>query len=219
MQKNLSARVFGGILAIFLLGAVPAAMAQTAPPAAPAAKPVDPAFLAAEKAFLALDIEQRRAIQRDLMWVAKFEATASGDFGQLTYAALRRFETEAKLPVDGILTPAERERLGKEATALRQAARFTVESDKISGMKIGIPGAVLVKSSANASGGTRWQDKDEKITLDLSVFKREDTLAALFERGTDPKVQGRKITYKLLRPDFFVISGETVSVCILCVPS
>jgi hypothetical protein len=55
----------------------------------------------------------------------------------------------------------------------------------------------------------RWQDKDERITLDVSIFKPEDKLPELFERGIDAKVRGRKITYKLLRPDFFVITGET----------
>ncbi len=198
-------------------GASQAVLAQASqmsvPPAAasPASKPVDPAFLAAEKAYLALDIEVRRAIQRDLMWVANFAGTASGDFGPLTFAALKRFETEAKLPVDGILSAPKQTRLAALANAQRQAAKFTVETDKLSGMKIGIPGVVFVKSSPNASGGTRWQDRDEKVTLDLAVYKKEDSLATLFEKGTDPKVAGRKITYKLLRPDFFVISGETAT--------
>ena len=184
--------------------------AATAPPATPPKAP-DPAYLAAEKAFLALDIEARRAIQRDLIWVANFSASTSGDFGPLTFAALKRFETEAKFVVDGILMPIERERLGKEGDRIRKAARFAVETDKVSGMKIGIPGAIFTKSSPNASGGTRWQDEAEKITLDLAVYKKEDSLAAIFEKGTDPKIQGRRITYKLLRPDFFVISGETAS--------
>ncbi|KAF0227706.1 MAG: peptidoglycan-binding [Beijerinckiaceae bacterium] len=187
------------------------AQAPAAPPAGQPAKPVDPAFAAAEKAFLALDVEARRAIQKDLMWTAKFEATASGDFGPLTFAALKRFETEAKLAADGILTPAERAKLQAEADKLRLAARFAIETDKVSGMKIGIPGTIFAKSAPNSSGGTRWQDRDEKITLDLTVYKKEDSLPALFEKGTDAKVQGRKITYKLIRPDFFVISGETAS--------
>lgn len=217
--NSASSRAFAPLLALaFLATGVPVAEAQAPvrPPvaAAPSASPPkapDPAYLAAEKVFLALDIEARRAIQRDLIWVANFSATTSGDFGPLTFAALKRFETGAKSGVDGILVPAERERLGKEAEQARRAARFAVETDKVSGMKIGVPAAIFVKSSPNASGGTRWQDKDEKITLDLAVYKKEDSLATLFEKGTDAKVQGRKITYKLLRSDFFVITGETAS--------
>lgn len=216
MQKHRAASfprisLFAIAIAGGMAGSAAWAQAPAPAPAAQPPKPADPAFLAAEKAFLALDVEARRAIQRDLMWVAKFEATASGDFGPLTFAALKRFETEAKLSIDGILTPAERERLAKEGDKQRLLAKFTVETDKISGMKIGIPGAVLTKSLPNSSGGTRWQDKDEKVTLDLTVYKKDDSLATLFEKGTDAKAQGRKITYKLIRPDFFVISGETAS--------
>lgn len=201
------------ILALALAAGFPGgmALAQPAPPATQPAKPVDPAFLAAEKAFLAADVEARKSIQRDLIWAAQFSGTASGDFGPLTFAALKRFETSEKLVVDGILTPQERGRLAGEAERSRQLAKFTVETDKVSGAKIGVPGAIFVKSAPNASGGTRWQSRDEKITLDVVVYKKDDSLASLFEKGTDAKVQGRKITYKLIRPDFFVITGETAT--------
>lgn len=212
MKKSRSSFLLTASMLAMTLAIAPSARAQTtlAPPTN-APKAVDPAFAAAEKVFLALDVEARRAIQKDLIWAAKFEGTASGDFGPLTFAALKRFETEAKLPADGLINPAKRERLAKAAEAQRLAAKFTVETDKVSGMKIGIPGVIFSKSSPNTSGGTRWQDKDEKVTLDLTVFKPEDSLATLFEKGIDPKNTGRKITYKLIRPDFFVITGETAS--------
>lgn len=212
MKRSRSSLFLGASMLAMALAVSPAVLAQTtlAPPTT-APKAVDPAFATAEKAFLALDLEARRGIQKDLIWAAKFEGTASGDFGPLTFAALKRFETEAKLPVDGLINPAKRERLAKAAEGQRLAAKFTVETDKVSGMKIGIPGVIFSKSSPNTSGGTRWQDKDEKVTLDLTVFKPEDSLATLFEKGIDPKNTGRKITYKLIRPDFFVITGETAS--------
>lgn len=201
--------VFCGVAATLPVCLASAQTLPRAPASSQSTRPGDPVFAAAEKAFLALDLPARQTIQKDLIWVAKFEASATGDFGPLTFAAIRRFEVAAKSAVDGILTPAERERLAKEAAMQRGLAKFTVETDKVSGMKIGIPGAVLVKSAPNASGGTRWQDKAERVTLDLSVYKPEDTLPALFAKGTDPKVKDRKVTYKLLRPEFFVITGET----------
>ena len=38
-----------------------------------------------------------------------------------------------------------------------------------------------------------------------------ETLEAVYEKATapTPNYPGRKITYKLLRPDFFVVTGET----------
>lgn len=203
------------LLAVLLAGLSPAfAFGQAAdmgPPGAatrPAPK-VDPAFQAAEKAFLALNINERKAIQNDLIWAAKFAGSPTGDFGPLTFAAIRRFETENKLPANGILTAAARERLRAQADIQRKATGFALQTDPKSGMKIGLPALLRAKTAPNNLGASRWQDKDEKATVDLSVYKREDELPQLFERGIDPKVKGRKITYKLLRPDFFVITGET----------
>jgi peptidoglycan hydrolase-like protein with peptidoglycan-binding domain len=176
--------------------------------AAPARK-ADPVFDAAEKAFLALDMEARKSIQNDLIWVAHFPGSPTGDFGPLTFAAIRRFETEARLQGNAILSGPERERLAKMAEERRRAAGFALQTDPVSGMEIGLPALILAKHAANTSGGTRWQDRDERITVDLAVYKPDDALPALFERGIDPKVKGRKITYKLLRPDYFVITGET----------
>jgi hypothetical protein len=170
----------------------------------------DPAFTAAKARFEALDIEARRAIQRDLVWVAGFTGAAGGEFGALTFAALRRFETGAGSKVDGMLEPAERAALAKAAGAARAAQGFVIiEAEKGGGMRIGVPTKLLAKRSKNAAGLERWQDGADKVTLDLHIGKPEDTLPALFEKGVDPKVSGRKITYKLIRPEFFVISGET----------
>ncbi|MFY8115698.1 MAG: peptidoglycan-binding domain-containing protein [Rhabdaerophilum sp.] len=198
------------ILPLLLAAPLPGQAQAPAPsPGQAAPKPVDPLFAAAEKTYLALDIEVRKQIQRDLIWVAKFPGTTTGDFGPLTFAALKRFEEAEKLKPGESLSEPARRRLAEAGTRARAALGFAVQTDKSSSMQVGIPLKLLTKFGTNGSGGPRWQDAGEKVTVDLSVLKPEDTLPALFEKGTDPKVQGRKITYKLLRPDFFVISGET----------
>lgn len=180
------------------------ANAQPAPP-----RPADPAFVAAATAFERFDMAERRAIQRDLIWTAGFQGAATGEFGALTFAALRRLDTEMRLPVNGVLSPEKRKRLADAAEAGRKAIGFRIETDAASKMRIGVPNNLLSKRTANPAGLSRWQDEREQITLDLTIGKPEDDLAALFERGTATTVAGRRITYKLLRPDFFVISGET----------
>jgi peptidoglycan hydrolase-like protein with peptidoglycan-binding domain len=191
-----------------LLAGAPPAAAQGAPPAPAATRPADPLFAVAEKAFLALDIEARRAIQRDLVWAGGFSGSATGDFGPLTFAALKRFEAEAKLKADGILAPPERAALQKAADQARAATRFEIVSDAASGIRLGLPQIVFTKSAPNGSGGTRFQDRDEKVTLETIIYRPEDTLPDLFAKGVADR-PGRRITYKLLKPDFFVISGET----------
>ncbi|MGL5448005.1 MAG: peptidoglycan-binding domain-containing protein [Rhabdaerophilum sp.] len=179
-------------------------LAQNAP-----ARPADPAFVAAAAAFERFDQVDRRAIQRDLIWTAGFQGAATGEFGALTFAALRRLDTEMKMPVNGVLSPEKRKRLAEAAEAGRKAIGFRVENDAASKMRVGVPTHLLSKRSANPAGLSRWQDEKGQITLDLSLGKPDDDLAQLFERGTATNVAGRKITYKLLRPDFFVVSGET----------
>lgn len=191
---------FAGLLVAFSM-AQPA-LAQPAPP-------VDPIFVAAKATFEAMEIEARRAIQRDLVWAAGFAGVASGEFGPLTFAAIRRFETGQKSSVNGVLDAAERDALAKAAGAARAKLGYRIETDKATGMRIGVPTALFTKRSSNASGSDRWQTADDKATLDLLTYKPEETLETLFEKGVDPKVANRKITYKLLRPDFFVITGET----------
>jgi hypothetical protein len=197
---------FGGLLLAFSGFSGLCAVAQN-----PATRPADPAFVAASGAFERFDLDERRAIQRDLIWVAGFQGAATGEFGALTFAALKRLDGEFKLPVNGILSPEKRQRLATTAESGRRAIGFRVESDPGSKMRIGVPTKLLPKRSVNPSGLSRWQDEKGQITLDLSLGKPEDDLATLFERGTSTTVAGRKITYKLLRPEFFVISGETAS--------
>ena len=194
------------------VGAAGSALAQS-PPIAPTAQrpvpPPDPVFLVAQKAFESLDLAQKKAIQRDLVWASNFTGGATGEFGSLTFAAIKRFETGIKSNVDGVLAPQERTALAAVAEKARVAAQFAIETDQPTGMKIGVPKKLFVKRSSNSFGSARFQDKDEKVTLDLQAYKPEDDLVVMFEKGTQANVPGRKITYKLLRPDFFVISGET----------
>ncbi len=196
-----------GLIIVAMMALASPAYPQNAPPAN--APRVDPAQVAAAKAFEAFDPAERRAIQRDLIWVANFTGAATGEFGPLTFAALKRFEAEAKRPQDGLLTSEERQLLRRMADAGRKAFVFVIETDPTSKMRIGVPTRILAKRSTGPAGLSRWQDSGEVATLDLSLGKPDDKLEALFERGTANNVPGRKITYKLLRPDFFVISGET----------
>jgi hypothetical protein len=174
-----------------------------------AAQTPDPAFASAKATFEALPLAVRREIQRDLVWAGGFNGAASGEFGALTFAAIRRFETATRGSVNGVLEAPERAALAKAANGARAEHGFKLEVDKASGMRIGVPGRLLTKRATNADGLSRWQDAQEKVTLDLQAPKPGDTLEALFAKGTDAAVTTRKITYKLLRPEFFVISGET----------
>ena len=189
------------LAAVLLLGGTAATRAQ-----AP-----DSPLAAATSAFGALPEAERKAIQVDLIWTGHLNSAATGSFGPLTFRAINAFKA-GRGAADGRLAPAERQELARAAQAARQATGFAVLTDERTGVRIGIPARLLPKREALPNGGSRWQSADGRVTLDVSATPPGDTLKALFERATAANPNApRKITYKLLRPDFFVVAGETAT--------
>lgn len=195
-----------------LFAALPALVASVAFAQQPAPRPTpppDPRLLSAQAAFEALPEAERRAIQLDLTFATKFNGAAVGTFGPLTFNAIKAFETANRLGVDGILLPPERQALAAQARERRQALKFSILDDARSGVRIGVPQNVLPKREPAPAGGSRFQSADGRVTLETIVLQPPETLQALHDRAVAPGPAGRKITYKLLRPDFFVVTGET----------
>ncbi len=170
-----------------------------------------PQFEAAQAAFEALPASERVAIQSDLIWAGVFNGAVSGSFGPLTFRGINALKAATRGAPDGILTPAERRALAQRAAAARDAIGFRLVSDERTGARIGIPTRLLPKAGATPGGGGRWQSADDRVTLDTSAGPASEPLDVQFEHATTSVVPGRKITYKLLRPDFFVITGETAT--------
>ena len=201
------------VLAATLLATASPAFAQPAPPApiAPAPEP-DPAFQAAKAAFDALAEPERRAIQDALVWTGDHVGVVSGTFGRRTFDAIAAYQKRAKLSPSGVLDPKTRGELVAAARRAKEALQFKVARDLRSGAEIGVPEKLLPKREGNANGGTRWQSADGRITLDTRAGGGgEADLAALYERNLSNQAPGRQVTYKVQRPDFFVVAGETAT--------
>lgn len=191
---------------------VPAACFQALPSAAQtaAAKPVDPKMAASQAAFEAFPDEQRRAIQNDLVWATDYSGAALGTFGKLTFEALSAFEKKAGGPVDAILDPAQRQKLSDAANKARASVGFKVVQDPNTGSGIGIATKYMGKPEKAASG-SKWAYGNDIILETVRTKPDKADMAATFERFVSAVVEGRKVTYKLLRPDFFVVTGELAS--------
>lgn len=197
-QARAGARAGAVALALLLM---PLAGAQAQAP--------NPQMAAAQASFEALPEAERKAIQTDLIWAGQFNGAVSGSFGPLTFRAINSFKRARGQP-DGVLPPTERAALARTAQVARDAAGFRVLADEKTGVQIGIPTKLLPRRDVTPAGGSRWQSTDEKVTLDTSASPPGEDLAALFEKATAVSPNSpRKITYKLLRPDFFVVTGET----------
>jgi Putative peptidoglycan binding domain len=195
-------------LALFSIGD---AAAQAARPSAPAtAGQAEASFEAARAAFEKLPEAERKAIQEALVWTGDHTGVTTGGFGRRTFEAIVAHQKRTQLKPDGILDEKACAGLQAAAKKARDAAKFAVVTDAKTGVAIGVPQAVLPKRDVNPNGGSRWQSADQKITLDTRAIPAgEADLAALYERNLAIQTPGRQVTYKVLRPDFFVVSGET----------
>lgn len=198
-----------GLLAL----AAPAALAQAparpaAPPAAPAQPPLDPAQAASKAAYDRLEEAERKAIQNDLIWTGDFNGVAGGEFGRRTYDALLAFERRggAGRVADAILTPPERAALKQEADRARAGLGFAEVTDAATGIRIGMPQAILSQRVA-VENGVVFRRADGQVSLQLQQLPGGLELPSLFERMRQD-APGRKVTYRLLRPEWFVVSGD-----------
>lgn len=201
------------VCAICAAAALPAAAQPARPPASPpaAAVPAD-SFEAARIAFEKLPEGERKAIQEALVWTGDHTGVTTGGFGRRTFDAIVAHQRRAQLKPDGILDDKARAALQAAAKKVRDRLKFAVVSDPRIGVAIGVPQAVLPKREVNPNGGARFQSTDGKITLDTRAFAPGETgLPALYERNVSLQAPGRQVTYKVLRPDFFVVSGETAA--------
>ncbi|MGL4648431.1 MAG: peptidoglycan-binding domain-containing protein, partial [Caldilineaceae bacterium] len=180
--------------------------APAAPAPAPAAPALDPAQAASKAAYERLAEPERKAIQNDLIWTGDFNGVAGGEFGRRTYDAMLAFERRSQGTPDGILAPPERAALKRDADAARAVLRFADISDPATGIRIGMPQALLTQRVA-VNNGVVHRRADGAVSLQLSQLPPAQSFAELFEqlRQDGP---GRKVTYRLQRPDWFVVSGE-----------
>ena len=195
-----------GVTALFGLGLAFAA-AHTAFGQTPQAPAADPKFEAAKTAYDATSDSGRKAIQEALIWSGDYSGIVDGSFGRRTYDAILAFEKRSKLKADGIIEAKEREALDATAKKAREAVQFRIFTDPRNGLQIGIPAKILDKTTA-AKTGTQLASADGSASLDTLSFSEADAnLADLFEKAKAESA-GRKVTYKVLQGDFFVVSGE-----------
>jgi hypothetical protein len=195
------------VLAALAPGWSDAPRAQSAPPAA-APSPANPVLDAARAAFGALPEADRKAVQDALVWTGDYSGPLDGALGRGGLAAIQAFERRANAPTaDGILSDAERAALLAAGDKGRKAERFAVIDDKPTGIRLGVPLARF-EPSRPRPGGTVWRAKDGKVVLETTLAAADATLPVLFEtlRTVTPPT---KVTYSVLRADWFVITTET----------
>jgi hypothetical protein len=165
-----------------------------------------PADAAARAAFQGLPEVDRKAIQDALVWTGDYSGISDGTFGKGTLAAIKAYQVKNKAKNDGILTASTKTALLAEGAKTRQAMGFAALDDQKTGIRIGVPLKLLDQRAAGKFGSV-FKAKDGSASLEtFTEDASQTTLADLFARATaDPT---RQVTYKVLRPEFYVVSGE-----------
>ncbi len=186
------------------LGLPAAASAAPTPQTRPVVSPSDDRL---RTGFDGLPDADRRAIQDALLWTGDFAGIVSGAFGPRTREALMSFARRSGLAPDAVLDANNRDRLLNAGAKARADVGFSAVNDKAAGVAVSLPTKLLPRRSP-AEGGTHYASPDGAIVADtLSRPAGPGGLPEVFDRMSGGS-GARKVTYKLLRPDFFVVVGE-----------
>ena len=189
-----------------LLGLANFAMAAQAQSAAPPPVAQDPAFEAAKKSYDALPQPERLAIQDALTWTDDFSGARNGIFGKRTHEALRAYAKRNKL-ASGDLDDKARAGLLQAAAKAKAALKFAPVPQKSSNIQIALPGKLLTQVTPGPAG-IIYAAPDNSARLEIFAPPPADgDLARHFEKLSAGLPPG-KTTYKLMKPDFFVIASE-----------
>ncbi|WP_375458294.1 peptidoglycan-binding domain-containing protein [uncultured Enterovirga sp.] len=208
--NGLVVRIGWALLAMAPVAAPLPASAQIAGPSTDAA--LAASLDSARAAFDRLPEADRIAIQDALVWTGDYSSAADGSFGRRSFEAIQAYQRRNRQAPTGILDPAGISALVAAGARVRNAAGFAAVLDPPTGIRLGIPQKLLPKQSANGAGGSRFQSADGRVTLDTRALDGDgDALRGIYERNLAIQSPGRTVTYRLLRPDFFVVSGETAN--------
>lgn len=204
-----------GLVLLGLLGPAPA-VAQGSiglrPPARtttvdkagdPAAASAQAALDAARVGWEALPLADRIEVQSGLVWSGDYTGSLDGTFGRMTFEALTAFQARHRLAPDGLVGQPLRTALEEVAKKKREVVGWQMVADPVTGVRIGLP-TRQVGPARKIDGGTQWSAKDGRV--DIRAFTiADDDLPRLFER-LKTVAPGRKVTYSVLRPDWFVVA-------------
>jgi peptidoglycan hydrolase-like protein with peptidoglycan-binding domain len=170
-----------------------------------AAAPSKPAPGTPRAVYATMPENERRTIQSDLIWTGDYNGIISADFGDNSVAAVKSFQKRNGGRETGLLNPDERGQLAESARSKRANAGWRIVEDRASGARLGVPGK-LVPQSTPAASGTHWQSSRGEVQVE-TFRSANTTLAAALERMRKEPAS-RRVEYQVVKPDFFVVSGQ-----------
>ena len=155
--------------------------------------------------YEAIPLAERVAIQSDLTWTGDYNGLINGEFSDRLVAAVKAFQKRLGKKDTGLLDPEERTRLAAAAKPRQQEVGWQLIEDTATGIYLGVPGK-LASRSMPVQAGTRWTSAQGQLQIETFRVTGGATLEAVFgQQKSEPLT--RKVSYSVLRPDYFVVSG------------
>lgn len=156
--------------------------------------------------YSAIPLNERLAIQSDLVWTGDYNGLVNGEFNDRAIAAVKTFQKRKGGKETGVLNLPERAALSAAAKPKQDAVGWRMVADMATGARVGIP-SKLVPQASTIVGGQRWASSRGEYSVEsFRITQPGTTLSALFEKMKKEPAD-RKAEYSVLRPDFFVVSG------------
>ena len=178
---------------------------KTARKPAPKKPPAQKPAAATVKAYEAVPLGERLAIQGDLALTNFYEGPPGGDFDDArTIDAVKAFQKSGNGKETGVLSADERARLADAAQRHKQEVGWRLVEDAQTGARFGVP-EKLVSALGVERTGSSWMSGHGQIRIETFRLN-EAGLAALFDQQKKTP-RGRSADYGKLNPDSFVITG------------
>jgi len=159
-----------------------------------------------QQTYASLPLNERLAIQSDLVWTGDYNGLIDGEFSQGAINAVKAFQKRNRGKETGVLNLPERALLAAAAKPHKDQVGWRVISDPVTGARLGLPSS-LVPQASTTKNGSRWSSAQGQIQVEtFRAGEPGTTLQAVFEQQKREPSE-RKVGYQVLKPDFFVISG------------
>ncbi len=157
------------------------------------------------KAYAAIPLDERLAIQSNLAWTGYYDGPPGGDFDdERAIDAVKLFQKAANDKETGILNDEELTHLATAAEPAQRAVGWRIIDDSATGARFGLPEKLVSPLSASRIG-SHWNSGHSQI--EVNDFRlSEASLPALFEAEKKTSRE-RRVESSALKPDSYIISG------------
>jgi outer membrane biosynthesis protein TonB len=156
------------------------------------------------ESYAAIPVAERVALQSDLIWTGDYNGLLNGEFSERLVEAVKSYQKRQNDQTTGLLNPQERAALRAAARPRQSEVGWRLVEDPTTGARVGLPLKLATKRESAATG-TRWSSQQGQLQIETFRIDTGATLESVFEQ--QKKAPQRRVTYHVLRDDFFVVSG------------